>query len=277
MFIQVRAVSHVYSVPGSGPVRALNDITFSIEKGEYIAVIGANGSGKTTLARHLNGLLLPSEGEVTVNGLNTTDESYIREIRSTVGMVFQSPDDQLVATIVREDVAFGPENLGVAEDKLAGIVEVSLKRVGMWEERLRPPHQLSAGQKQRVALAGVMAMNPRCLVLDEATAMLDPVGTQEVLAIVDTLHREGMTVVAVTHKMDEAVRADRILVMHEGRLAADGTPKEIFSNPGLTSWRLRQPAAAILAEKLKSHLPELTEGILDAESLVSAILRRKPA
>ena len=225
MFIQVRALCHVYSAAGSDPIRALNDITFSMEQGEYIAIIGANGSGKTTLARHLNGLLLPSEGEIMVNGLNTTDESSIRKIRSTVGMVFQSPDDQIVATIVREDVAFGPENLGVAEDELAGIVEASLKRVGMWEERLRPPHQLSAGQKQRVALAGILAMSPSCLVLDEATAMLDPVGTQEVLAIVDTLHHEGMTVIAVTHKMDEAVRADRILVMHEGSLVAD-LPRE---------------------------------------------------
>jgi energy-coupling factor transporter ATPase len=276
LFIQVRSLSHIYAPAGSDPVHALDGITFSVEHGEYIAIVGANGSGKTTLARHLNGLLLPSDGEVLVNGLKTTDESATRSIRSAVGMVFQSPDDQLVATIVREDVAFGPENLGVAEDKLPGIVEESLKRVGMWEERLRPPHQLSAGQKQRVALAGILAMSPRCLVLDEATAMLDPVGSQEVLSIVDDLHREGMTVIAVTHKMDEAVRADRILVMHAGRLEADGKPKEIFSHPDLNRWKLKRPAASILAEHLRRRLPDFADDIFDLQSLVSAISQRQP-
>lgn len=189
-------------------------------------------------------------------------------------MVFQSPDDQLVATIVREDVAFGPENLGLAEEELAGIVEKSLKRVGMWEERLRPPHQLSAGQKQRVALAGVLAMSPRCLVLDEATAMLDPVGANEVLSIVDTLHNEGMTVIAVTHKMEEAARADRIVVMECGHLVADGKPKDIFSHPDLSRWKLKPPAAAILAEKLRTRLQDFPVDIIDTNALVSAVAER---
>ena len=271
MFIKVRGLTHDYPGTANNPTRALEDVSFSIEQGEYIAIIGPNGSGKTTLARHLNGLLLPSEGKVTVDGMDTTDESAIRKIRASVGMVFQSPDDQLVATIVREDVAFGPENLGVAEEDLAGLVESSLKRVGMWEERLRPPHQLSAGQKQRVALAGVLAMNPRCLVLDEVTAMLDAVGAKEVLAIIDTLHKQGMTIIAVTHKMEEAARADRIVVMEGGHLAADGKPKAIFYHPNLQRWRLKPPPAAILAERLRPHIPDLPDSIVNIDDLVSAL------
>jgi energy-coupling factor transporter ATPase len=276
-FIQVRGVSHVYRTPGGDPVHALKGISFTVEKGEYVAIIGANGSGKTTMARHLNGLLLPSDGEVIINGVSTSSEEDIRDIRSTVGMVFQSPDDQLVATIVREDVAFGPENLGVEEESLEELVEGSLKQVGMWEERFRPPHQLSAGQKQRAALAGVLAMKPRCLVLDEATAMLDPAGARKVLSIIEKLHKEGMTVIAVTHKMEEAAKADRILVLNEGTLVAGGEPAEIFDHPDLGRWKLKKPMAAALADRLRYRFPDLEKDILDAEGLVSAILKRQPA
>ena len=277
MLIHVRNVSHVYEPAGGTSVRALDGVSFSIDRGEYIAVVGANGSGKTTLAKHLNGMLLPNAGEVVVDGRRTADPEASRQIRSTVGMVFQSPDDQLVATIVREDVAFGPENLGVPEEELPGLVEDSLKQVGMWEERFRPPHQLSAGQKQRVALAGVLAMRPRCIVLDEVTAMLDPVGAREVLRIVDNLHRNGMTVVSITHKMDEALRAERILVMHEGRVAADEPPAVLFARPDLSRWNLAHPPVVALAAGLRARLPGLQESILTAEELVSLLDKRRRA
>lgn len=253
-------------------MQALRGVSFSVRQGEYVAVIGANGSGKTTLAKHLNGMLLPSEGEVTVDGFSTSDTDATRHIRSSVGMVFQSPDDQLVATIVREDVAFGPENLGIPEDELPGIVESSLKRVNMWDERLRPPHQLSAGQKQRLALAGVLAMRPRCIVLDEVTSMLDPVGTKDVLAIVDELHREGMTVISVTHKMEEAARAGRIIVMHRGEIVADDTPAGIFGSHDLSRWHLSPPPAAALASRLRSRL-SIPDPVFTVDGLVSVLDR----
>jgi energy-coupling factor transporter ATPase len=244
-----------------------------VDQGEYVAVIGANGSGKTTLAKHLNGILLPSGGEIHVDGDMTSNPDAKSRIRSTVGMVFQSPDDQLVATIVREDVAFGPENLGVPEEELPGVVESALKRVGMWEERLRPPHQLSAGQKQRVALAGVLAIRPRSIVLDEATSMLDPVGAEGVLNIIDELHRDGMTVIAITHKMEEAARARRILVMHRGRIVADDRPAAVFQHSELQRWNLSPPPAAVLASRLRKQMPGLPEDLFTVEELVSGLIR----
>ena len=196
--IRIANLTYAYAPTASTSVPALQGIDLQIEAGQYVALIGANGSGKTTLARHLNALLMPTAGDVWIDGLNTRDRSVVRAIRSLVGMVFQSPADQLVATVVEEDVAFGPENLGIAEDELPQRVRRALEQVGMWPLRHRPPHMLSAGQQQRVAIAGVLAMAPRCLVLDEATAMLDPAGRGDVLRVIDALHRDGMTIVAIT-------------------------------------------------------------------------------
>lgn len=270
-FIEVRNLRHTYALKNGETVHALKGIDFTVEAGEYIAVLGANGSGKTTLVLHLNGILQPDEGTVTIDRWNAANPGAVREVRRRVGMVFQSPDDQLVATVVEEDVAFGPENLGVAEDRLAAVVRDALERVGMWEHRLRPPHQLSAGQKQRVAIAGALAMNPRCLVLDEATSMLDPVGAREVIGIVEALHDTGMTVLTVTHKMQEAARADRVIVLSGGELVADGSPSWIFEHPDLARWNLRPPPVTILATRLRQHLPGLPAGLADAAALASSL------
>ena len=271
-FLEVRNLHHAYALKNGDTVHALKGIDFTVESGEYIAVLGANGSGKTTLALHLNGILQPGDGTVTVDRWSTADPAAVREVRRRVGMVFQSPDDQLVATVVEEDVAFGPENLGVAEDRLAAVVRDALKQVGMWEHRLRPPHQLSAGQKQRVAIAGALAMNPRCLVLDEATSMLDPAGAREVIGIVEELHHAGMTVLTVTHKMQEAARADRVIVLSRGELVADGPPSRIFEHPDLARWNLRPPPVTILATRLRSHFPGLPAGLSDAAALASSLV-----
>ncbi len=271
-FIDVRNLHHTYALKNGGTVHALKGIDFTVEFGEYIAVLGANGSGKTTLALHMNGILQPGEGKVTVDGWSTADPGAVREVRRRIGMVFQSPDDQLVATVVEEDVAFGPENLGVAEDRLAAVVRDALDRVGMWEHRLRPPDQLSAGQKQRVAIAGALAMNPRCLVLDEATSMLDPAGAREVVGIVEDLHDTGMAVLTVTHKMREAARADRVIVLSGGELVADGPPSWIFEHPDLARWNLRPPPVTVLATRLRPHFPGLPAGLADAEALASSLV-----
>jgi energy-coupling factor transporter ATPase len=236
-----------------------------------VALSGATGSGKTTRARHLNALLVPTAGDVWIDGLNTRDRSAVRAIRSLVGMVFQSPADQLVATVVEEDVAFGPENLGIAEDELPQRVRTALEQVGMWSLRHRPPHMLSAGQQQRVAIAGALAMAPRCLVLDEATAMLDPAGRRDVLRVIDALHRDGMTIVAITHHMEEAVGAERVIAMHQGKIALDGTPAQIFTAPGLAALGLVPPAAVELAQRLSRRWPTLPPGLLTAEALASAL------
>jgi len=226
--MRVENLQHTFD--GARPVEALRGIDLTICEGEYVALVGANGSGKSTLARHLNALLLPSRGDVWIEGINTRDTTRLREIRHTVQMVFQQPDTQLVATIVEEDVAFGPENFGVAEAELPGRVRAALETVGLWAHRQRPPHLLSAGQKQRVAIAGALAVNPRVLVLDEATAMLDPAGREAVLDIVRHLHAGGTTIVAITHAMDEAAQADRIIVLAEGRVAMDGAPRQVFAH-----------------------------------------------
>jgi energy-coupling factor transporter ATPase len=271
--IEVRDLCHSYVLRSGDSVAALRNVSFTIDEGEYVAVVGANGSGKTTLALHLNGILPPTAGDVSVAGLSTTNTDQIREIRSTVGMVFQSPDDQLVATVVEEDVAFGPENLGVDERRLESVVRESLERVGMWSERHRPPHQLSAGQKQRVAIAGALAMEPRCLVLDEATSMLDPAGARDVIHIAESLHAQGMTVITVTHKMEEAVRAERVLVLSAGELVADGSPADVFGHPDLGSWRLRPPAVTMLAERLRSRVPALPNIVLDTDTFAASLLQ----
>ncbi|MBQ3135217.1 MAG: energy-coupling factor transporter ATPase [Oscillospiraceae bacterium] len=238
---------------GESPV-VLNGVDLQIEKGSFVAVLGHNGSGKSTLAKHMNAILLPSGGKVYVAGTDTADEEKLMEIRRTVGMVFQNPDNQIVANVVEEDVAFAPENLGVAPEEIRRRVDEALQAVGMYEYREHAPHLLSGGQKQRIAIAGVIAMEPQCIVLDEPTAMLDPVGRADVLRTIKQLNRtKGVTVVIITHHMDEAAQADRLVVMAKGKVVADGTPKEVFQNVddlkavGLTVpdttellWQLRQ-------------------------------------
>ena len=213
----------------SGGVMVFDDLNLSIEEGSFIAVLGHNGCGKSTLAKHFNAVLLPEGGSVHVFGMDTSDESLLVDIRRTVGMVFQNPDNQMVANVVEEDVAFAPENLGVPSEEIRRRVDEALKLVGMYDYRLHAPHLLSGGQKQRVAIAGVIAMRPRCIVLDEPTAMLDPHGREDVISTIERLNREmGITVVLITHHMTEAIRAQRVIVMDAGRILADGTPKEVF-------------------------------------------------
>ena len=213
----------------SGGVTVFDDLNLSIEEGSFVAVLGHNGCGKSTLAKHFNAVLLPEGGSVHVFGMDTSDESLLVDIRRTVGMVFQNPDNQMVANVVEEDVAFAPENLGVPSEEIRRRVDEALKLVGMYDYRLHAPHLLSGGQKQRVAIAGVIAMRPRCIVLDEPTAMLDPHGREEVISTIERLNREmGITVVLITHLMTEAIRAQRVIVMDAGRILADGTPKEVF-------------------------------------------------
>ena len=211
-------------------VAVFTDLDLSIEEGTFVAVLGTNGCGKSTLAKHFNSILLPSGGKVWVCGVDTSNEDRIMVVRRNVGMVFQNPDNQIVANVVEEDVAFGPENLGIASPEIRNRVDKALKQVGMYDYREHAPHLLSGGQKQRIAIAGVIAMEPRCIVLDEPTAMLDPKGRREVIETVGRLNKEKkITVVLITHHMDEAAKADRVVVLHKGLVAADGTPKQVFS------------------------------------------------
>ena len=225
--IKIENVSYTYS---DAKQPALSEVTLDIARGSFTAVLGHNGSGKSTLAKCLNGILIPQTGRVLVEGMDTADETRLLDIRRTVGMVFQNPDNQIVASVVEDDVAFAPENLGVPSAEIRERVDAALRAVGMYDFRLHAPHLLSGGQKQRVAIAGVLAMRPDCIVLDEPTAMLDPIGRREVLSTVETLRREkGMTVVLITHHMSECIGADRLIVMSGGRVALDGTPKKVFS------------------------------------------------
>ena len=233
-FIEFKNVTYTYEPEEQGeakPSPALCNIDLTVNRGEFVAVLGHNGSGKSTLAKLTNAILVPESGTVTVDGIDTSDEDRLTDIRRKVGMVFQNPDNQIVATIVEDDVAFGPENLGVAPDEIRRRVDDALKAVGMYDYRLREPHKLSGGQKQRVAIAGIIAMQTGCIVLDEPTAMLDPRGRREVFDTVRRLNREmGITVLFVTHFMDEAVKADRVIIIDSGRLCLDGTPREVFSH-----------------------------------------------
>ena len=231
---EIIRVEHLaYTYPGMDDmpgVAVFEDMNLTVEEGSFVAILGTNGCGKSTLAKHFNSILLPSGGKVYVCGLDTSDEHKIMKVRRNVGMVFQNPDNQIVANVVEEDVAFGPENLGIASPEIRHRVDKALKQVGMYEYREHAPHLLSGGQKQRVAIAGVIAMQPKCIVLDEPTAMLDPKGRREVMETVSQLNREkGITVVLITHHMDEAAKAQRVVVLHKGKVAADGTPKEVFS------------------------------------------------
>lgn len=232
--IRIENLVHQYTVWESETSKSqrtvLDGISFDIPSGQFLAILGPNGCGKSTLAKHFNSILLPTDGKVWVNGIDTSNEDRLMVIRRNVGMVFQNPDNQIVANVVEEDVAFGPENLGIASPEIRNRVDKALKQVGMYEYREHAPHLLSGGQKQRIAIAGVIAMEPKCIVLDEPTAMLDPRGRREVMETVKRLNKDkGITIVLITHHMDEAAQADRVVVMHKGSVAADGTPEQVFS------------------------------------------------
>lgn len=275
LMFDLRAVSHAYTDEEGRQGYALRDVTLQIPRGQFVAIIGTNGSGKSTLAKHLNVLLEPTEGDILVDGMSVHDASHLWDIRSRVGMVFQNPDNQIVAAVVEEDVAFGPENLGVPREELRERVTQALATVGMESYRKHAPHMLSGGQKQRVAIAGVLAMQPECIVLDEPTAMLDPRGREEVLRTVHELHdRFGLTVVYITHFMEEAVTADRVLVMHRGRLIMDGTPRDIFPQvEALKEGGLDVPVAAEVARDLRRAGVPLPEDIITNEELADALCR----
>lgn len=270
---------HTFETETGESFSALKDISLKIHKGEFVAIIGTNGSGKSTLARHLNALMLPTKGTVSVEGMLTSDMEYLWDIRQRVGMVFQNPDNQLVAAVVEEDVAFGPENLGVPTEEIITRVDYALERVGMTDYRKQAPSMLSGGQKQRVAIAGVLAMKPDCIVLDEPTAMLDPKGRQEVMETIHELNeKEGITIVLITHFMEEAVTADHIIVIDKGTLQMEGSPREVFSQvEKLTEIGLDVPIPADLAYRLKKKGLSLSECISNEElgkSLCPFVLKK---
>ena len=252
---------------------ALDKVSLDVKKGDFIAVLGHNGSGKSTLAKHINAILEPTEGSLWVDGFDTTDEKNIWDIRQRAGMVFQNPDNQIIASVVEEDVGFGPENIGVPTDEIWQRVEESLKAVGMLKYREHSPNKLSGGQKQRGAIAGVMAMQPECIVLDEPTAMLDPVGRKEVLEAVHALNREkGVTIILITHYMEEVVEADHVYVMDAGKVVMQGTPRSIFSQvERLKEYRLDVPQITLLAYELKKAGLDIPDGILTREELTEAL------
>ncbi|MDO5345347.1 MAG: energy-coupling factor transporter ATPase [Lachnospiraceae bacterium] len=256
-------------------LKAVDGVDLEVEAGDFIAILGHNGSGKSTLAKHLNAILVPTEGTLYVDGKDTKDGSKLWEIRQTAGMVFQNPDNQIIGTLVDEDVGFGPENMGVPREEIWRRVEKSLKAVGMWEYRSHSPNKLSGGQKQRVAIAGVVAMQPKCIVLDEPTAMLDPNGRKEVIRTVRELNRtEKVTVILITHYMEEVIHADRVLVMDAGKIVMQGTPREIFSQvEKLKSYRLDVPQVTLLAYELRKEGLPVPEGILSIEELTEALER----
>lgn len=266
-------VSHTFETEEGKTFDALKDVTAQIKKGGFTAIIGTNGSGKSTLARHLNALLIPTEGELIVEGMRTSDAGRVWDIRQKVGMVFQNPDNQLVAAVVEEDVAFGPENLGVPPEEIRERVDLALEKVGMTSYRKQAPSMLSGGQKQRVAIAGVLAMKPDCIVLDEPTAMLDPKGRKEVMDTIHELNKtEGITIVLITHFMEEAVTADHILVIDKGVLKMEGTPREIFSQADkVTEIGLDVPVPADLARRLRKKGMAVSEKCMTDEELGEAL------
>ena len=273
VLFDIRHVSHTFETEEGKTFDALKDVTAQIKKGEFTAIIGTNGSGKSTLARHLNALLLPTEGELIVEGMRTSDAGRVWDIRQKVGMVFQNPDNQLVAAVVEEDVAFGPENLGVPPEEIRERVDLALEKVGMTSYRKQAPSMLSGGQKQRVAIAGVLAMKPDCIVLDEPTAMLDPKGRKEVMDTIHELNKtEGITIVLITHFMEEAVTADHILVIDKGVLKMEGTPREIFSQADkVTEIGLDVPVPADLARRLCKKGMAVSEKCMTDEELGEAL------
>ncbi len=254
----IRVENLAYTYPGvddTPGVAVFEDLDLSVEEGSFVAVLGSNGCGKSTLAKHFNAILLPTGGKVWVCGMDTSQEDRLMAVRRKVGMVFQNPDNQIVANVVEEDVAFGPENLGIASPEIRNRVDKALKQVGMYEYREHAPHLLSGGQKQRIAIAGVIAMEPKCIILDEPTAMLDPKGRREVIETIGRLNREkGITVVLITHHMDEAAKAQRVVVLHKGKVAADGTPQQVFSQVELLhSIGLAAPETAELCWQLNQN------------------------
>ena len=256
----------------SQPVRAISNLNLEIERGSFTAIIGKNGSGKSTLAKNLNGLLLPTEGVIYVDGYDTRDDSSIWNVRQTAGMVFQNPDNQLVSAIVEDDVAFGPENLGIDPVEIRRRVDKALEDVNMGQFKKKAPHLLSGGQKQRIAIAGVEAMKPKCVIFDEPTAMLDPKGRAEIMSIIDELHAEGITVILITHFMDEAVRADRVIIMHEGKILLDGTPQQVFEQEELIrSVNLDVPLMVEMGAKLRHAGIDVPADIITEEEMVEFI------
>ncbi len=260
-----------------GITRAVDGVNLDVNQGDFIAILGHNGSGKSTLAKHINAILYPTEGTVWVDGKDTSDDANLWEVRQKAGMVFQNPDNQIIGTVVEEDVGFGPENLGVPTDEIWTRVEESLSAVGMLKYRHHSPNKLSGGQKQRVAIAGVMAMHPRCIVLDEPTAMLDPNGRKSVIRTAQKLNREeGITIILITHYMEEVVEADHVFVMDDGRLVMQGSPREVFSQvEALKRLRLDVPQATLLAFELQKRGLPLPDGILSNEELVDELCQLK--
>ena len=281
-FIRAKKVHYDYvrfTEEGQPPEvsHAVTDVSFDVEPGQFIAVLGHNGSGKSTLAKHLNALLTPTEGTVWIDGMDTKDEAQVWNIRQTAGMVFQNPDNQIVASVVEEDVGFGPENIGVPTEEIWKRVDSSLQKTGMTAYREHSPNKLSGGQKQRVAIAGVMAMKPKCIVMDEPTAMLDPNGRKEVIRAVQELNRqEGVTVILITHNMEEVIEADHVIVMDQGHVEMQGTPREIFSQvERLRELRLAVPAVTLLAHELREAGVDLPECVLTPEELVEQLTASK--
>lgn len=257
--------------------RAVDGVSLDVKRGDFVAILGHNGSGKSTLAKHINAILTPDEGTLYVDGMDTSEEKNLWNVRQSAGMVFQNPDNQIIGTVVEEDVGFGPENMGISTEEIWERVEESLKCVGMWAYRKKSPNKLSGGQKQRVAIAGVVAMHPKCIVLDEPTAMLDPTGRKEVLRTVRALNQvEDVTVLLITHYMEEVIYADKVLVMDEGKVVMQGTPREIFSQvEKLQKYRLDVPQVTLLAHELKKAGLPVPDGVLTVDELVEELCRCK--
>ncbi len=269
--IELTNVSYSYRVGEGQTVRALRNVTFSVERGEFVALAGMNGSGKSTLAKLLNGLFIPSAGDVVIDGINTRDEERTFDVRRKAGMVFQNPDNQMVATIIEDDVAFGPENVGIPREEIIERVDWALEAVGMTEFRTRSASKLSGGQKQRVAIAGVLAMKPDIIIFDESTSMLDPEGRAEIMDVAKKLNESGITVITITHNMDEAAQADRIIVLKKGRLVLDGTPKEVFASSEVEACGLALPPAAAMQRMLEERGFAFGSTVTDEDELVEGI------
>ncbi len=268
--IRIENVKYKYSKEDTK--YAVDSVSLNIKKGQFTAIIGHNGSGKSTLAKLINSLLLPVEGKIYVKDMDTSDDSKLWDIRQTAGMVFQNPDNQLVATIVEEDIAFGPENQGVESSEIRKRVDDALNAVGMYEYRTRPPHMLSGGQKQRIAIAGILALNSDCIILDEPTAMLDPSGRKEVMDTLKNLNKQGKTILLITHYMDEAVEADRVVVMDKGNIKLDGIPKEVFKNlEEIKKFGLDVPQVTELAQELKKEGLDIPSDTIHIKELVDLL------